>query len=464
MNRHPRAALIVLILLALTLQSGCDRSTPTLVSGGWVTATSMVRMEDPADAALEAAKIAHGRLGERTPARAVIFFECFDDVGASEAVTGSIRSIFPDALIVGCSSAGVATADGGTGDRAVAMLVLGGEAGRLTTAYMPETTESAEQAGQLLNRDLGPSAGPTAVILLVDPRTVQQFNWDPNDLLTGVLAGRSGQTVVFGGLAAGRGKHDISRIYHQERGYTDGVVALQISGPIDWAFDVQQELLQVGGVYRARNVHDYTVGELAETGGGGVKPAQEVIKGFLIAQDLPDGHVARLVGNRNVPLGFSLAPQGAIRLPTRIGPDERLVVMQPGTRIGRARVLASTLQTARLGMGLDGMPLSLTILPPGANNAYLDELERVHTELQKAARSHPSALAFMSKGLFVPLPDEAGRIVHHYVEHSTATLQVAKPAGVQIHAPMDTGPAPTTDNSPRMYGPDGQVIIPEPTN
>ncbi len=430
---------------------------------GMLSATALARSVDPADAALDAARAARGRLGEQVPVRVVLFFECFNDVDATEQVAASIASVFPDATLVGCSVDGVATAEASTDDRGIAVVALGGDVGRVTSAYLPETTESAEQAGRLLNEQLGTPPDSSLLLLLVDERTARQFKWDPNDLLDGILANRRGRTLVVGGLAAARGDYDIARIYHNQAGYTDGLVALQISGPIGWTFDSGAELLQVGGVYRTRSVQDYILKEVAQSGGGGVQTAGDLVRQFLIAQELSDGHIGRLLGDRYVPLHFAMAAGGGLRLPTKLDENERIVVLQSGTAVGRSRVLGAALENAATGLwrGVDGVPVTLAVLPSGPNAAFGAELAEVRSRLRGQGLAHPVPVAILSPGQFAALRGEGGRIVHQYVDHTTVVTQFARQvpgAGDEprIYVSDDTQQTP----EPKIYGPDGRPIQP----
>ncbi|MCG3177741.1 MAG: hypothetical protein BIFFINMI_00061 [Phycisphaerae bacterium] len=429
MSRIARPLLSVLLLcLPAALAGGCASavSMGPDVQSGQVVVTSLKRATDPAEAALLAANDAKARMGN-IAARAVIFFECYGEVASSETITGSIRSVFPDADVVGCSAVGVATAEGQTADRGLALAVIGGPAGATSSAYVAAAGQSADEAAGQLSVQLGGAPGERSVVLLlVDPETVTQLGWEPGRLLSKLSGGGDRQAVIVGGLASPRGKYGIARIYHQEHGYAAGAVALRIAGALDWSFDTRQELLPVGPLWTVRQVQDDRISELASP--GGVQAAGDVLRRFLTPRELANqACVARLVGRRYVPSRVELPEGGGIRLASPVHTGDRLVVMQPGTAEGRMQAMRAALDSVMLtSVTLQTLPLTLLAVPPGPFDTYAAELDRTWAEVRRQDRRHPLPLLFMTAGQFAPVVDDAGRTVSQYFEQTTACLQFAR--------------------------------------
>ena len=426
----------ILLMISAVSAGGCalpagtaDRSpTPSR----WAVAVAIARSAKPGDAVARAAADVRKQMGDQ-PVRAVMFLECYDVASEAAGASAAIQAAFPRAEVIGCSVAGVAIADASVTDGGLAIVAIGGDSVRFSSAYAPATFDSAQSAGAWLSRQLGSGPGQAAMIAFVTPGTLRQATWDANDLLAALAKDRPGGSVVCGGGAAPR---PVARVHHAGKTFANGAVVLQLAGPIAWRTGSGHELLRVGPVFQPRQITGRTISLLA---GDAPLPAATAVTRWLNAQDRHDGKIGRFVGETIVPLNFELAAGDTIDLPVRVAESDRLVLMRPGPAAARAYALDQAVADATLFPAMaEGLPLALLALPAGPDNAYLADLPAVQRAMFRSP-GRPAAVAFFSPAQFAP-PDSEQARTSQFSNHLLTVVQLARRPG---------SPAPTTQPTSR---------------
>ncbi|MDD4889141.1 MAG: FIST N-terminal domain-containing protein [Phycisphaerae bacterium] len=423
---------MVLVGVAAMLLAGCGafhfgsrlKKGPLAPPGSarWSVATGFARGQTSAAATSQAAENARRQLGG-VPAKAVVFFECFGGEENPRAMAAIVQSAFPQADVVGCSAAGVATREGAASDRGVAVLAIGGTGCRFGSAFAPGTFASADAAGKFLAKQLPAPDAETALLVLAAPATVQRDNWDANRLLAAV-AGRGGSTIVFGGLASQRGRY--ARLYHAGRAFPDGVVVLQITGLLDWEDRSAHEMLRVGPIWRPKQIRDRSFGSMVA--GKEELAAEAAANRCLIAQDRLDPHIGRLAGDTELPIAFEVEAGQMLKLASWPREDDRFVFLRPASAAARMDVMTRVVDTSPLPAGVtDGPAATVFCLPAGPHDGFADEVAAWGAELARLPHSHPAPIAFLGPGQFVPITIDDARSCQ-FASHTFTAVQFAKRA------------------------------------
>jgi len=187
---------------------------------------------DSFEAGAAAARAALAQAGT-SPVVALVYATVLYD---QPAVLRGVRSVLPDARIVGASSQDISrTGDVEAGDRVVGVAVIGGAAITVKTACANDVSRDPAAAARTIAEQLGPLPPGESVPLLLwyDPLT--GINVDT--LIAGLR--EAGYPKILGG-GAGQPWGPVYRTYQyfEDRVVRDSVIALRLDGDLELVFDL----------------------------------------------------------------------------------------------------------------------------------------------------------------------------------------------------------------------------------
>lgn len=205
----------------------------------------------------------------------VVALISFDHVDFAEEIAGFLGDRFPGGGVIGCTTAGVIS-----GSRELEQ----GPAVSVFTAFLPDTQvvpfglrffESGDAEYEY--HGWPDNLSPDATLLMLCDR----FSFPAAHLL-GVLNNERPGTVVLGGLADGGSRPGDTRLFFGNRVFTDGAVAVAVSGRVRVRTLVSQGCRPIGDPVTVTRADRNIIFEL-----GGKRPMDVVAKIFSNS-DLPD--------------------------------------------------------------------------------------------------------------------------------------------------------------------------------
>jgi small ligand-binding sensory domain FIST len=240
---------------------------------------------NPIKAAEEAAKAAMSLAGlER--AGLVLFFSTADHAKRYPEMLSAVRQATGCGNLVGCSGAGVLTADGEIeGERGVAVLALASDRATAAPFLVQGLKGRDREAGREIGEIVMPyRRGDSLLVLLPDT-----LNCNPDSLFSGIEEKLGGIPIVGGGAADdGAGK----TTYQMCGGkvISNGVAGVLISGEMSCSIGVTQAYRPIGGALTVTEAEGNVIERLdgkpaiqamSEALGGGVSEALDRLGGFV---------------------------------------------------------------------------------------------------------------------------------------------------------------------------------------
>lgn len=160
-----------------------------------VAASGLSTDPDPAAAGRTAAEQAKKALGDKAP-KLVLVFECFPKPDKARVLEG-IASVFPKAIIHGCSGAAPITSQGNPRGKSCGLLALGGDV-EVAAAVSPRIAGKHADAGETLAKALPKLEKPKLLILFGDCHIPAN-----KPLVEGVQKVLGNELMIIGGAASG---------------------------------------------------------------------------------------------------------------------------------------------------------------------------------------------------------------------------------------------------------------------
>ncbi len=197
--------------------------------------------EDAHVVGANAAQDALERLKGKKAAAALVFASVAYD---QEKMLAGVRSVFPSAVVVGCSTAGEITADGPAKRHSVAVMALAGEGISLFAGVGENIATGAREAGKRAAESVkkqAPSGKLDAFIMLPDVLV-----GNGAEIVRGVLDALGEHFPIVGGAAGDDFEFKKTFQYLGDRVYSGTVVGLGLSGKFKMGIGVKHGWIPIG--------------------------------------------------------------------------------------------------------------------------------------------------------------------------------------------------------------------------
>ncbi len=380
-------------------------------------ATGESRSHDSEAAGRHAAREAIERLG-CAPDAMLVFATAGHEQGP---LLASIRREAPDAVLVGCTGAGVITRRGSDeGTHAVAVLAIASEHARFEALFEEGFSHDAEALGARLGAQVAAHDRPRALFAFPDGLT-----GNASAFLRGLERTAPSELLVFGGAAGELMQLTRTYQYAGPRVASDSVAALLIEGDLRFETEVSHGCRPLGLEHVVTRATGGTVYELDG------RPAWEVLREYVdepretfSSYDVPYLALAQRLRDTDadvirVPLGCDSAT-GALFFPGELPEGETLVMARRDEDDVIARAVDASRSLAKHGHPVFVLQADCT----GRGRLLFGDsvTERAITPVQESFANDVAWLGFHSYGELAPLGGRAR--FHNYTMALCAAYDV----------------------------------------
>lgn len=261
---------------------------------------------------IEACQEAINKLGTSEPDLIIVFSSIEYD--PAEVMRG-IRSIAPNALLVGSSTAGEITTRGPAVEHSVAVMALKGKGVNFFGAVATDIGKDATAGGKQVAEEIKKQAGDALSLLIMMPDVLVA---NGADVVRGVLSGVGQHFPVVGGASGDDFQFKKTFQYFKDQIYSGSVVAVGMSGEYTFGVGVKHGWIPIGLPRKVTRSAGSTVHEIDN------QPAIKIYEeyfGEAGAKEIQNDTLAKLA----ITYPFGMKVEGndemLIRDPLTVAPD-----------------------------------------------------------------------------------------------------------------------------------------------